>query len=86
MQTRVAIIGIIVEDVRQVDALNRLLHEYGDYILSRMGLPYRKRDVNIISISLEAPQDVINSLAGRIGRLQGITAKTVYSSLTYPED
>ena len=86
MQTRVAIIGIVVEDIRQVDHLNLLLHEYSDYILSRMGFPYRKRDINIISIALEAPQDIINSLAGRIGRLPGITAKTVYSTHSYPED
>ena len=61
--------------------LNKLLHEYGSYIIGRMGLPYRERNVHIISVAIDAPQDVINALSGKIGRLDGITAKTVYSNV-----
>ena len=81
METRIALIGIIVENMDSVDRLNGLLHEYGRYIIGRMGIPYRERGVNIISIAIDAPQDVINALSGKIGRLQGITAKTIYSSI-----
>lgn len=81
METRIALIGIIVENTDAVDRLNGLLHEYGRYIIGRMGIPYRERNVNIISVAVDAPQDVINALSGRIGRLQGISAKTVYSSV-----
>ena len=84
METRVAIIGILVEDTTHTDQLNQILHEYGGYILGRMGIPYRKHGVHIISIAVDAPQDVINSLAGKIGRVEGISAKTVCSSSTYP--
>ena len=79
METRVALIGIIVEQESSAAALNALLHEYGGYIIGRMGLPYRARGVNIISVVLDAPQDVISALAGRIGRLPGVSAKTAYS-------
>ena len=81
METRIALIGIIVENMEAIEALNRLLHEYSSYIIGRMGIPYRERGVNIISIAIDAPQDVINALSGKIGRLQGITAKTIYSSI-----
>ena len=84
METRVAIISIIVENVEHTDQLNQVLHEYGNYILGRMGIPYRKHGINIISIAVDAPQDTINTLAGKIGRIEGISAKTVYSSNTYP--
>ena len=79
METRVALIGIIVEDPEATEALNDLLHQYGSYIIGRMGLPYRKRNVSVISIAIDAPQDVISALAGRIGRLPGVSAKTAYS-------
>lgn len=79
MNSRVAVMAIIVEDSASVEQLNALLHESGEYILGRMGLPYKKRGINIISIALDAPEDVINSLAGRIGRLSGVTVKTAYS-------
>ncbi len=79
METRIAIIGIIVEDQEASDTVNRLLHEYALYIIGRMGIPHRERKVNIISIVLDAPGDVINTLAGKIGRIQGVTAKTLYS-------
>lgn len=81
MDTRVALIGIIVENMDSTPELNKLLHEYGSYIIGRMGLPYRERNVYIISVAIDAPQDVINALSGKIGRLDGITAKTVYSNV-----
>ena len=82
METRVAIIGIIVEDKCSVGALNELLHEYGDIIIGRMGLPYREKNINIISLAVDAPQDVISALSGKIGSLPGVSAKTAYSNVT----
>ena len=79
METRIAIIGIIVEDADATDTINRLLHDYGSYIIGRMGIPYRSRSVYIISIVLDAPSDVINTLAAKIGRVKGVSAKTIYS-------
>ena len=76
METRVALIGIIVENSESTAQLNALLHDAGQYIIGRMGLPYRAKGVNIISVVLDAPQDVISALAGRIGRLPGVSAKT----------
>lgn len=81
MKTRIALIGIIVENMESTPQLNNLLHEYGSYIIGRMGIPYREKKVNIISVAIDAPQDVINALSGKIGRLSGITAKTVYSNI-----
>ena len=77
METRIALIGIIVENTESVEPLNQLLHEYGSYIVGRMGVPYREKHVNIISVAMDAPQDVINALSGKIGRLPGVRAKTV---------
>ena len=82
METRIALIGIIVENPASIEALNHLLHEYGNYIIGRMGIPYREKKVNIISVAIDAPQDVINALSGKIGRLDGLVAKTVYSNIT----
>lgn len=81
METRVALLGIVVENPDSTEPLNRLLHQYKDYIIGRMGLPYRARGINIISIVLDAPADDISSLAGKIGMLPGVTAKAVYSKL-----
>ncbi len=81
METRVAVIGIIVENKESVSELNKLLSEYGDYIIGRMGVPYHKKQINIISIAIDAPQDVINTLSGKIGRLDGVYAKTAYSNV-----
>lgn len=81
METRVAIIGIIVEDEDSVELLNSLLHEYGKYIIGRMGIPYKEKGINIISIAMDAPQDIISALSGKIGRLHGISAKTSYSKV-----
>lgn len=81
METRVAVMSIIVENSEMVEKLNSLLHEYGEYIIGRMGIPYRKRKVNIIAIALDAPQNTISSLSGKIGSLKGISVKTAYSSV-----
>ena len=79
METRIALISIIVENPASVAPLNELLHQYGQYIIGRMGIPYRQRNISIISVAVEAPQTVISALSGKIGRLEGITAKTVYA-------
>lgn len=81
METKIALLGIIVENMDAVEHLNRLLHEYGEYIIGRMGIPCRERNVSIISVALDAPQDVVNALSGKIGRLQGVSTKTVYSNV-----
>ena len=80
MQTRVAVIAIVVENPDAVEAINRLLHDAADCILGRMGLPYREKGINLISVAIDAPQDVISALSGKIGALPGINAKTAYSS------
>ena len=85
METRVAVMSIIVENPDVVGQLNGILHEYGEYIIGRMGIPYRKRKVSIISIALDAPQNTISSLAGKIGSLAGISVKTAYSSIINQE-
>ena len=81
MQTRVAVMGIVVENTDSVERLNTLLHEYGSYIIGRMGLPYEKKKMNIISIVVDAPQDIISALSGKLGRLQGINSKALYSNI-----
>ena len=81
METRVAVMSIIVEAEDSVEKLNSLLHEYGKYIIGRMGLPYRERKISIISIAIDAPQDMISSLAGKIGKLSGVSVKTALSSV-----
>ncbi len=81
METRVAVMGIIVEDAESVDMLNHLLHEFRTYIIGRMGLPYPARGISIISIAVDAPQNVIAALSGKIGQLKGITVKTAYSNV-----
>ena len=85
METRVAVIGIIVENKDSVEALNTILHDYGDMIIGRMGLPYRKKGINIISLAVDAPQDRISGLTGKIGRLPGVTAKAAYSNYIFKE-
>ena len=80
METRVAIVGIIVENMDSVKVLNDILHEYGKYIIGRLGIPYPKKHVNVITVVVDAKQDVINALSGKIGRLDGITVKTISSN------
>ena len=81
METRVAVMSIIVENGEMVDTLNGILHEYSEYIIGRMGIPYRKRKVSIIAIALDAPQNTISALSGKIGNLPGVSAKTAYSGI-----
>ena len=83
METRVAVIGIIVEDMESTTELNEILHAYGSYVIGRMGVPYRARGNNVISVAVDAPMDVISALAGRIGALPGVSAKTAYSKVTF---
>ncbi|MCL1951614.1 MAG: iron-only hydrogenase system regulator [Oscillospiraceae bacterium] len=79
METRVAIVAVIVENAESVSEVNRILHEYADSVIGRMGLPYRQRSMNVISVVVDAPHDAISALSGKIGRLEGVSAKTVYS-------
>lgn len=82
METRVAVMSIIVENRDSVEALNNILHDYGEFIIGRMGIPYRKRKISIISVAMDAPQNTIAALSGKIGNLPGISVKTAYSSVT----
>lgn len=79
METRVAVISIIVENGASVSALNEVLHDYSDNIIGRMGIPYKTKGINIISVAIDAPLDAINTLTGKLGKLDGITAKVVCS-------
>lgn len=79
METRVAVISIIIENPESVQPMNEILHQYSEYIIGRMGIPYRAKGINIISIAMDAPQDKISALSGKIGRLSGVTAKAAYS-------
>ena len=81
METRVAVMSIIVENTESVEPINTLLHEHGQYIIGRMGIPYRERGISIISIALDAPDNTISALAGKIGNLAGVSVKTAYSSV-----
>ena len=85
MATRVAVMSIIVENPDSVKKLNQLLHENGQYIIGRMGIPYRQKKINIISIALDAPQDVISAMSGKIGNLSGVSVKTAYSAVISEE-
>ena len=85
MTSRVAVIGIIVENENSVDTLNCLLHEYRSYIIGRMGLPYREKNISIISIAIDAPQDIISALSGKIGNLDGVKSKIAYSDIVTEE-
>ena len=76
METRIAVMGIIVQDADSVERLNAYLHDYSPYIIGRMGIPYREKGVSILSIAMDAPQDVISALSGKIGKLNGISVKT----------
>lgn len=81
METRIAVMSIIVEKGGEVEKLNALLHDHSEYIIGRMGIPYRDRGISIISVVLDAPQDKIAALSGKVGNLTGITAKTAYSKV-----
>lgn len=85
METRVAVISIIIEDSESVQAMNDILHQYSEYVIGRMGIPYRKMGINIISIAIDAPQDAISALSGKIGKLKGISSKVAYSNVAKKE-
>ncbi len=85
MQTRVAVMGIIVESTECVDTLNSVLHEYGKYIIGRMGIPYREKGIHVISIAVDAPQDVIAAMTGKIGNIDCVSVKTAYSKVVCDE-
>ncbi len=77
--SRIAAIGILVEEEDSVGAMNEILHKYGSYIIGRMGIPYRERKVNVITVVVDAPNDVVSALSGRLGRLPGVSAKAMYT-------
>ena len=81
MDTRVAVMGIIIEDMESVEKLNLLLHEFSSYIIGRMGIPYRKKKINIVSVAIDAPQNAISALSGKIGNLHGVSVKIAYSNV-----
>ena len=80
-ENRIALVGIIVEDLSATEKINAILHECAEFIVGRMGIPYRQRGINIICIAVDAPQDVISTLSGQIGNLPGVSAKTAYSAV-----
>jgi len=86
METRVATVGIIVEDMDSVEPLNALLHDYGRYIIGRMGIPYRDRRISVIMVAMDAPQDEISAMSGKIGKLRGVAVKTAYSSVVFRDE
>ena len=85
METRVALIGIVVENFDSAEKLNGILHQYGQYIIGRMGIPYREKNVSVISVAVDAPADVISAMSGKLGKLDGVSAKTVYSKIAKTE-
>ncbi len=85
MNSRVGIISIIVENGDSVEELNSILHTYGGYIIGRMGIPYREKKISIISVAIDAPQDVISALSGKIGNLKGVSSKTILSNVVTNE-
>lgn len=85
MEKRIAVVGIIIENKDSVEKLNSLLHEYGEYIVGRMGLPYRDRNISIVSLAVDASQDIISSMTGKIGNIDGISVKAAYSNKVYDD-
>ena len=83
-ENRVAVVAIIVENMESAAAVNAILHEFGEYIIGRMGIPHRERNLSIISVILDAPGDVINSLSGKLGMLEGVSVKTICSKNSFP--
>ena len=81
METRIAVIAIVVENRESSRAMNEALHEYGEYIIGRMGIPYKPRNISVISVTLDAPMDVISSLSGKLGMLKGVTSKALMAKL-----
>ena len=85
MENRIAMLAIVVEDPEKVEELNRILHDYSEYIIGRMGLPYKERNISLISIAMDGPADAISALAGKVGNLEGVSAKSVYAKLQNEE-
>ncbi len=81
MDTRVALVGIVVENPDSVARLNEILHAYGEYIIGRMGIPHKERGISIISVAIDAPQDIISALSGKLGNIPGVSSKTIYSKV-----
>lgn len=86
METRIALVGIIVEDKSATEQINQILHDYADYIIGRMGIPYQQKGVCIISVVIDAPQTLISALSGKLGMLKGINVKTIYSKAGGADD
>ncbi len=81
MDTRVALISVVVESYEHIDELNAILHNYNEFIIGRMGVPYRKKNISVISVAVDAPQDIINAMSGKLGHLKGISVKTLLSKV-----
>ncbi|MBQ9484136.1 MAG: iron-only hydrogenase system regulator [Ruminiclostridium sp.] len=79
MDSRVAVVGIIVEKPESAEKVNAVLHSYGSYIIGRMGIPYREKGISIISIAMDAPQDEISALSGKLGRIDGVSVKAAFA-------
>ena len=86
METRVAVISIILENSNSIEEVNKLISDYSDYVVGRMGIPYKKRGISIISVVIDSPQDVISTFSGRLGKLDGVSAKTAYSKYAFKDD
>ena len=82
MDTRIALIGVLLETRESVDKLNHLLRDYGEYVIGRMGLPYKEKGIHIISIAVDAPNNIISALSGKLGMLPGVSTKTIYGKTT----
>lgn len=82
MENRVAMVSIVVEDYDAAEKVNALLHEYGSYIIGRMGIPYRERRISLISVAMDAPGDVISAMSGKLGMIKGVSSKTVYAKVS----
>ena len=85
MENRVALIGVVVENLDSAQKLNTILHEYGEYVVGRMGIPYKKRGVSILSVAVDAPSNVISALSGKLGMLPGVSSKTIYAKINTEE-
>lgn len=81
METRVAIVSVVVENNENIEEFNNILHQYSEYIIGRMGVPYRKKNISVISVAVDAPQDIINAISGKLGRINGINVKTLMSKI-----
>lgn len=79
VETRIAALSIIVDDLEKTEQINKIIHQYANYVVGRMGIPYREKQICIISLVIDAPQDIISQLSGKLGRLEGVTSKTAYA-------